>query len=208
MTLSGQITSSILDKKALWWQVLDDLSGQLDTGVFFMLRNDAWLDGLEHGKAVLAVRTMSLQNLCEKRLARTIEKALSEAMNRPVSVSIVLGRSRIIEKATNTSVMTYDKVESDELKRLHQYYGDIMSIVDNHPVFRKASLPLTAGGWGIFPQILTNACKDYGVLTVLNGLRDTASRPNVRNPRAFFLTSLERGDYGYKLARGANILGF
>jgi hypothetical protein len=207
MALSGQITGSVLDKKALWLQVLDDLSGQLDMGVFFRLRNDTWLDNLTFGKAVLAVRTGTLQTLCEKRLARTIEKAFSEAMDRPVSVSIVLGRSKIIEKRQKQDAMTHNRDESEELQRLHQTYGDIMGIVDNHPIFCKASLPMTAGGWGIFPQVLTNACKDYGVLTVLNGLRDTASRPKARNPRAFFLAALKRGDYGYKLARGADILG-
>jgi hypothetical protein len=67
MALSGQITGSVLDKKALWLQVLDDLSGQLDMGVFFRLRNDTWLDNLTLGNAVLAVRTDTLRSLCGGR---------------------------------------------------------------------------------------------------------------------------------------------
>ena len=203
-------SSSAPDKQRLWQHITETLSESIDPGLFFMLRQDAYLDSLELGKAVIAVRTESLQVICEKKLARSLQKVFAETLNRPVTLSIVLGGPRIIEKRSNQAFAGQDTStpeSSAELALPHRQYGDIMGIVDNHPVFRQASLPLTQGGWGIFPQVLTNACKDYGVLTILDGLRDTASRTQVRNPRAFFLSALKRGDYGYKLARGASIIG-
>jgi hypothetical protein len=200
----------ILDKKGFWLDAVDGLADQLDPGFYFMLRNNAYLDRIEHGEATIALGSVSLQRLCERKYARTISKALSEAMDQGITVSFVHGPARIYEKPRNTPVPRNNK-ETDtdemELAMLHDQYGDIMSIVDNHPVFRFASLPLTAGGWGIFPQILTNACKDYGVLAILAGLRDIAGRANIRNPRGFFLMALERGDYGGKLAKSANSIG-
>jgi hypothetical protein len=82
-----------------------------------------------------------------------------------------------------------------------------MGIVDNHPVFVQAAKPLTEGGWGIFNKELTLACKEYGVLTVLKGLRDVANKPHVSRPRAYFYKNLKAGTYGHRLATSANILG-
>jgi hypothetical protein len=200
----------ILDKKGFWHDVVDGLSDRLDSGFYFMLRNNAYIDRLERGEATISVGSESMQRLCERKYSRMIAKALSEEMDQTVSILFVYGPSRIIEKPLKELVArdSEDTVSEEiALAMLHEQYSDIMSIVDNHPVFRKASLPLTAGGWGIFPQILTNACKDYGVLNVLAGLRDIASRPNIRNPRGYFLMALERGDFGGKLAKGAKILG-
>lgn len=210
MTLFAQNPMSLPDKKQLWQDITEALAESIDPGLFFMLQQNAYLDSLEFGKAVIAVRTLSLQMICEKKLARKLENTFAKVIGRPVNVSIVLGQSRIIEKNSNQKFTGLGKdlpEREAELTLLHRQYGDIMGIVDNHPVFRKASLPLTQGGWGLFPQVLTNACKDYGVLTILDGLRDTANRPNVRNPRAFFLSALMRGDYGYRLATGASIIG-
>jgi hypothetical protein len=200
----------ILDKKGFWLDVVDGLADRLDSGFYFMLRNNAYLDRIERGEATVAVGSASLQRLCERKYARTIAKALSEGLDQGITVSFVHGPARIHEKPRNESGPrdnTVDCTEDMELAMLHDQYGDIMSIVDNYPVFRFASLPLTAGGWGIFPQLLTNSCKEYGVLTVLAGLRDIAGRANIRNPRGFFLMALERGDYGFKLAKGAKTLG-
>jgi hypothetical protein len=200
----------ILDKKGFWLDVVDDLADQLDAGFYFMLRNNAYLDRIERGEATVAVGSESLKRLCERKYARAIARALSEAMDQVIAVSFVHGPARIIEKPRNdAAIRDYKQQDADdmELAMLHDQYGDIMSIVDNHPLFRKASLPLTAEGWGIFPQILTNACKDYGVLNVLTALRSIASRTNIRNPRGYFLRGLERGDYGGKLAKSANNVG-
>jgi hypothetical protein len=200
----------ILDKKGFWLDVVDGLADRLDPGFYFMLRNNTYLDRVERSEATVAVDSASLHWLCERKYGRTISKAISEAMDQVVSVSFVYGPARICEKPKNELAPRDNKghdTEEMELVMLHDQYGDIMSIVDNHPVFHKASLPLTAGGWGIFPQILTNACKDYGILNILAGLRNIASRPSIQNPRGFFVTALERGDFGEKLTRGANILG-
>jgi hypothetical protein len=52
--------------------------------------------------------------------------------------------------------------------------------------------------------MLHDSIKNY----LTKSLRQTLSgRANIRNPRGFFLMALERGDYGYKLAKGARILG-
>ena len=36
-----------------------------------------------------------------------------------------------------------------------------MGIVDNHPVFTDATKPIVQGGWGIFPEILTNVTETH-----------------------------------------------
>jgi len=97
--------------------------------------------------------------------------------------------------------------KNEDLGTLHARYGDIMGIVDNHPVFVQACKPLTEGGWGIFNKELTNACKDYGADIVLKGLRDVANRPSVDRPRSYFFKNLRTGVYGHKLAVPASPIG-
>ncbi len=97
--------------------------------------------------------------------------------------------------------------KNEDLGALHTRYGDIMGIVDNHPVFVQACKPLTEGGWGIFNKELTNACKDYGADIVLKGLRDVANRPSVARPRSYFFKNLRTGVYGHKLAVPASPIG-
>jgi hypothetical protein len=84
---------------------------------------------------------------------------------------------------------------------LFERYGDVMGVVDNHPMFKKATLPVSEGGWGVYPQALTNACKQYsmdgdlgtGVLKVLEALRFTANYRAARNKAGFLWSVLRNG---------------
>lgn len=110
------------------------------------------------------------------------------------SLLLELRDALALETQSNVTVTNSEPGDEDEAT-LFQKYKDIMGIVDNHPVFRKATLQVEKGGWGIFPQILTNKCKEYGVMAVLNGIRYVANKPSVKNPRAFFLHALEKGQF-------------
>jgi len=211
----------------------------------YMLQDQAYLDSLERGHAVVGVKTWTLLEMLErKRIVPLLEQAFSELTGKPVQVKLAHGRPRIVERKPPNPIKPHlrpcgqcqqapencqcnygpwpqhesESVEtpnladtiqwaSPELGALHAQYGDIMGIVDHHPVFVQATKPLIQGGWGIFNKELTNLCKDYGVLTVLKGLRDVASKPHVDRPRAYFLKNLKAGVYGHRLATSANILG-
>ncbi len=88
-----------------------------------------------------------------------------------------------------------------EAGMLFERYGDVMGIVDNHPTFRKATAPVAEGGWGVYPQALTRACKEHsldgdlgtGVLKVLEALRYTANYRAARNKASFLWAVLRNG---------------
>jgi hypothetical protein len=88
-----------------------------------------------------------------------------------------------------------------EAEMLFERYGDVMGIVDNHPTFRKATAPIAEGGWGVYPQALTRACKEHsidgdlgtGVLKVLEAIRYTANYRAARNKASFLWAVLRNG---------------
>jgi hypothetical protein len=199
----------MLDKKLLWKMAVDLLEAELGPALFHMLRDGCYLDSVEDGVAIVAAETEHMRDFYRKRSAQPLKEAFSKLLKRPVTVKFAVGHPRIIEnkpKSPPSSQQSHPQTNDAELALLHERYGDIMGIVDHHPVFKKASMPVDKGGWGIFPQLLTNACKDYGVMPVLNGLRFVANRPSVVNPRAFFFTALRKGQFGHRLAVGAKIL--
>jgi|GEM_PF-1702887 len=93
------------------------------------------------------------------------------------------------------------------LAALHATYGDIIGIVDNHPVFKAAHTPITKGGWGFKKKILTVYCKVYGADVVLTGLRVVANKPSVKRPRAYFTKELKNERWGKKLMVTADMTG-
>ena len=198
------------DKKAMWSEIVLTMEKRIESGLFYLLMGRCYLDNLENGKAVIVTETRSLQSALEHKAYTAIKKAIQEVTGEAVHVAIVVGRPRIIEndrKLTADSLGMAFESEEQELAFLHQEYGDIMGIVNGHYVFRQACKKLEQGGWGIFPELLTDACKEYGVMTVLNGLRDVANRPKVTNPRAFFFELLKKGKFGHRLAVSAPSLG-
>lgn len=192
----------IIDKKAFWREVLDDLSDQIDPGLYFQLREKSYVDRIEPGKVVIAVLSEAMKHNCEKKYLYKIGRALSDALEHQVQVTFVHGPPRIFVKLPHRLQPTEYR-----LKALHDVHGDIMTIVNNDDFFRKVSTPLEHGGWGIFPEVLTNACKDYGVIAVQEGLAKVADMPKVENARGFFDAALKRGDFGEKLTRSADNLG-
>jgi hypothetical protein len=201
----------VVDKLKLWqaacYRVLEERS---DIG--FLLQDKAYLDCLEGSEAVVGVKTWNLLSMLEqKRVVPLLETIFSEITGRTVRVKLAHGRPRIIAaQSKKQAIHTPDNLTSQEvsdLEALHAEYGDIMSIVDQHPVFVQASKPLTKGGWGIFNKQLTIACIDYGADVVLRGLQDVANQPRVDRPRSYFFTNLRAGIYGHKLAKPAPILG-
>jgi hypothetical protein len=178
----------------------------------FVFQDKAYLDSLEGSLAVVGVQNWPLLATLEKqRIIPTLERAFAEIIGKAVRVKLAHGRPRILE--TKAARLTEERLIAEmtsgrpELEALHVQYGDIMSIVDNHPVFVRASKPLLQGGWGIFNKELTIACKDYGADVVLKGLRDVASNYKAVRPRPYFLKNLRDGVYGHRLAKAAPILG-
>ena len=197
------------DKKALWEEVTARIEDQVDIGLFFLIRNKCILDRIENTSAVIVAPSQTILYQMERYAAKAIQTALEELIGHSIRISFILGRSRIFEDERNKSKVTSNAGADPEteLTELHRQYGDIMGVVDGHPVFRQACLAREKGGWGMFPELLTDACRDYGVLAVLQAVRHIGNRPGVQHPRARLLDELKRGKYGYKLAQGASILG-
>jgi hypothetical protein len=228
------LMTEIPNKVKLWqnacYQILEE---RPDIG--YLLQDKAYLDSLERGQAIVGVKTWNLLEMLErKRVVPLLEKVFTEIIGKPVQVKLTHGRPRIIErkpkpmpqqcsecgKSPSHCVCEYGPLApkqavsanaipwaNPELGALHAQYGDIMGIVDNHPVFVQATKTLTKGGWGIFNKELTNLCKDYGADIVLKGLRNVANRPRAERPRAYFFKNLKAGVYGHKLAIGASVIG-
>jgi hypothetical protein len=212
----------MIDKRAVWEDITAMVEAAVGTAFYYTLVSRCWLDSLEGDTAIVATDTEFMVSLVRKRASRALGFAFSEYKGAPVSVQIVQGNPRIHAPMVNPEDEEYvvhirsqvasspydrEQAEKCELAILHQRYGDIMGIVDNHPLFKRACRDIDKGGWGIFPQLLTNACKDYGVIAVRNGLSFVANRPSAKKPRALFFTLLREGKFGHRLVVGANHYG-
>ena len=206
------LKTDIPNKPKLWQKVCYQVQEE-NENLGFLLQDKAYLDSLERGMAIVGVKSHPILEMLERKKAvPLLEKILSEMTGKPIQVLLAHGRPRIFEpkpkvqtvQQTGTKAIAW---KDAELGALHAQYGDIMGIVDNHPVFVQACKPLPEGGWGIFNRELTNACKDYGAHVVLKGLRDVANRPDVDKPRGYFFKNLKAGVYGHKLAVPASPIG-
>lgn len=221
-----------IDKRSLWQQVLAQVQELSGFDTYTMLQNQAYLDSVERGVALIGVKSWTwIQTLERKRVHFLLQSVFTELMKQSIQVKLVIGHQRLVEKAERPElkpcglcqqrpedcICEYDlhlqpklpKIHwsQPELGALHEQYGDVMGIIHNHPVFVHAITPVNQGGWGIFPELLTNACKDYGADCVLKGLRQTGQSARVKQPRAYFLKNLESGRYGHKLAISAKSIG-
>lgn len=199
------------NKVALWKDACY-LIQEERSDIAFFIQDNAYLDSLEGNLAIVGVKTWTLLETFERRrVTPLLEKALSELTEKTIRVKLAHGRPRICEPQASKPPAKPKNIhfrwKNEELGALHAQYGDIISIVDNHPVFVQACKPLTEGGWGIFNKELTNACKDYGADVVLAGLRDVANRPGAERPRSYFFKKLRAGVYGHKLAVTADPTG-
>jgi hypothetical protein len=198
------------DKKALWNYVTTRASEDLESGLAFMLMDRCYLDSIENGKAIIGTKTEAVRVQVERKAVTAIQNAITEILGYSVQIAITLGRPRIFEKSCFTETLHYGRNVlggEKEVEFLHNRYGDIMTIVDKQALFQQVCKPLDKGGWGLFRPVLTNACKDYGIVAVLKGLRETAERSDITKARAAFLSDLKQGKFGGKLPFGANILG-
>lgn len=71
-------------------------------------------------------------------------------------------------------------------------YGDIIGFVNGHPLCLKATAPKAQGGWEVYPQALTNACKQHGLAKVLDTLRYTANYRAAKDRAKFFWHQLKK----------------
>lgn len=194
-----------IDKGKAWNRVMRALAEEVDFGTLAVVQDNGYLDSLEGNVALVGCKSFTLMEVFQrKRVREKLEPIFSELCNQPIQVKLVNGRPRIIEKPQQPvyqALQPMDGIDKDEraLASLHAQYGDIMGIVDKHPVFVQAQRPIENGGWGIFNKAMTRYCKDYGVLTVLTGLRTVARMAHVERPRAYFVNELKRGRWGQKL---------
>ena len=235
MSLTNQgLLVKTYDKRLVWNEVIQRITEEAGFEALNLVQEHAYLDSIENHTAIIGFQSYTwMETFQNKHLVPLLQGILSDLLKAKIQVKLTLGRPRFIEskpkqapkqcgeclKPHPNCICEYGphplkpgpesplKWADPELGALHEQYGDIMGIVDKDPIFVQATTAIEKGGWGIFPAILTNACKDYGVLTVRNGLRDVASKPHIIRPRAYFLDNLKAGVYGYKLARGASIIG-
>lgn len=189
------------NKVQIWQKVLREVAEMVDFGTLAMLRDNAYLDSLDDGVAKIGCKSYTWRDVFhQKQLWKPLEQVFSELYDTKIRVIFAHGRPRIMENKTSQQAHnSLAEAQDAELKELHSQYGDIMGIVDNHPLFKQASTAVEKGGWGIWPQILTTSCKEYGVMTVLKGLRDVAASPDITRPRSYFLTCLRNGRWGHRL---------
>lgn len=202
----------VIDKTQVWQAALEMVDEySFGPGLFWQLWNECYLDSVEDGLAIVGVPSNIFLTIFHQKASRLVRHALEEVLGYPVRVKAVVGSPRLFTRLEEVPQIPADipnaDVERHELALLHERYGDIMGIVDNHPLFKKASIPLEKGGWGIWPQKLTLFCKEYGVMAVLNCLRYISNKPSVRKPRGFFFEAMERGQFGHKLAISRDVTG-
>lgn len=200
----------VMDKVKAWNRAMQALAEEVDFGILTLVQNNGYLDSIEGGMALVGCKSFTLmEEFQRKRIRERLEPIFTELCKMPIRVNFVHGRPRIIEKPQQPVYETLKPMDDSEyeLASLHAQYGDIIGIVDKHPVFVRAHTPIAQGGWGIFKKVLTRHCKDYGVLTVLEGLRTVANKPKIKRPRAYFLKELERGRWGHKLVITPSITG-
>lgn len=197
------------NKAEIWKQATRALAEEVDPGVMNMLHyGKAYLDSIERDIALIGVQSgVYEQMLNRRRIDEKLAKILSDLCGKSVRVLFVNGRPRIIERRKNQPVEPSPASEEEELAMLHAKYGDIMGIVNRHPVFVRATTPMVHGGWGYHKEVLTNYCKDYGPVAVLKGLREVAADPSVKRPRVFFRDELKAGRWGHKLTVTPSLTG-
>ncbi len=193
-----------IDKKAVWAEVVNALENALNPGQTFMLLKHSYLDSVEGDDATVVVDSDTIRGIFVRKVKPQVTQALSDIMKRPIRLRIGVSKMQIQEQFLNEGAAVVPGSSpvrlSDDETVLLERYGDIMGIVNNHPLFKRAISPIDRGGWGIFPQILTKKCKEFGITPVLHALRHTADLSSVRNRRAFFLHTLDKGQFGPRLA--------
>jgi len=74
-----------------------------------------------------------------------------------------------------------EKPDSSQDALFIDKYGDIMGVVNGHPLCLKA-----VNQWEVYPQALTNAMKQHGISKVIDALRYTANYKAAKSPAKFF----------------------
>lgn len=193
------------DLKHIWTMAVDEIEQEVSPGLYHMLRDGFELASVNEKQVIIRTESEFSLGLVRRKASRALKSAFIGILDREVNVTFTVDKLDAVPVSSGSDFVEPHRVnDGDELAILHERYGDIMGIVDNHPLFCKASAPVDKGGWGIFPQLLTIACKEYTVMTVLTTLRFTAGKRSVRNPRAFFFKVLHNEQFGKKLTVNAH----
>lgn len=188
------------DLKNIWTIAVDEIEQEVSSGLYHMLRDGFELASVNEKQVIVRTESEFNLDLARRKAGRALKNAFVGLLDREVNVTFTVDRLEAVPVSSGSDFSGPHRAnDGDELTILHERYGDIMGIVDNHPLFCKATAPEDKGGWGIFPQLLTNACKEYSVMTVLATLRFTAGRNSVINRRAFFFTVLRKEQFGKKI---------
>ena len=87
----------------------------------------------------------------------------------------------------------YHDHESRDHESKTQYYQEIMIETDIIDFVNTNPVCKVAINWGVYPQALTNAVKQYGPDRVVTSIRFTAAYPAAKNKAAFFFSVLRNG---------------
>lgn len=146
----------------------------------------------------------------DARLKERAPELMAQIANRTQELLVLGIASSDNEERRNQETMSFISscnqdagahLGSTEASMLFERYGDIMGVIDNHPLFKPVTRAREDGGWGIYPQALTNAVKKYavdgdygaGLDKVLDAIRYTKNYPAARNKAAFFWSVMENG---------------
>lgn len=182
---------------------------------------DTWLSPCRilfsgNGTAILLTPSAFSRNLLVKRYGKSIKRTLTTLMGQKIDLQIRVDES--LEQVKTAPVPDRNDPIPDaqakdggslstgaralqEASLLLEQHGNIMDVIDHSPFFRKVIAPLQEGGWGIYPQSLTNACKiqsregdlTTGLAAVIHAVRYTAGYRAARSKARFFWAALRNG---------------
>jgi hypothetical protein len=204
--------NEIIDKKAFWENILLESVEILDNLIFYSVYQRYYLDSIHDNYAIIVAQTDVYRNFFLKNALRPIQTTFRKVLKKPdFQLRVAVSKAPLLEELLpegNYHLPFSPEVDNkSDINTLHARYGDIMGIVDNHPLFVKVQMPLERGGWACWPQALTNRCKEYGIMPVLNAIRYVGNMPNAKNRRALLFHVIDNGHFGPKLTITPSLVG-
>ena len=110
------------------------------------------------------------------------------------------------ETKKSTSYKNHEVRAGFDADALIERYGDVMGVIDNWKPLEIVTRPVEQGGWGVWPQALTNAVKRHsdggdlavGLLKVWDAVQYTRNCRQARNRAAFLFSVLKNGKKALK----------
>ncbi len=186
------------DNKALWLQIWEDCRPELGEAMYLGGKSFYALDGVHEGVATIISPTKYGQEDFLRRAIKPLKAALAKRFTAELRVQVVVKEP---EATAQQRVYATAEPSSRVGKGLFDEYTDLMDVIDRHPSFTKVTAPLSAGGWELFQQALTNACKAKsvdgdlatGVEYVLAVIEYVGKQRNARSKAAIFWSVLKNG---------------